>query len=85
MYGECLDEEKLYNATCAVGRAEALIVCGTSLTVYPVAGLPANFWGYPENKAIINNQETDWDRSYGVVFREDIGQVLMDAIEKMVE
>lgn len=85
LYGESLDEEKLYDATCAVGRADTLVVCGTSLTVYPVANLPNNYWGYPVRIVVINNQETYLDKTAGLVFREDIGQVLSDAIEVVKE
>lgn len=74
LFGEMLPEGAFENAVRAVEDADVLIVAGTSLVVYPAAGLLQYYRG---NKLIlINQQETPMDSMADLVFREDIGEVL---------
>ena len=85
LYGESLSDDLLYDATVAVGHADVLVICGTSLTVTPVAYMPQRFFGY--DIFVINQQETYLDKNVQTlcIFRESVGQVLKDAVEKLKE
>lgn len=56
LYEEGLDEETMENAVHAIRGADTLIVGGTSLAVFPAAGLLRYFRG--ENLVVINKQPT---------------------------
>jgi NAD-dependent deacetylase len=77
LYGEALDGDVLRSAACAVGRADTLIVGGTSLAVYPAAGLLEYFNG--GRLVLINKSATPYDGRADVVIRESIGAA-MDGI-----
>ena len=53
LYEEALDEDVLMQAVSAIRRAEVLIIGGTSLTVYPAAGLVRYYRG---NKLVVINK-----------------------------
>lgn len=74
LYGEQLDQEVLREAIEEVSRADTLIVGGTSLVVFPAAGLLEVFLG--SNLVVINMQETPYDRLATMIIREPIGQAL---------
>ena len=60
------------------GRADLLIVAGTSLTVYPAAGFVTLFRG--ENLVLINKSETPMDPLATLVIRQPVGQGLERAV-----
>lgn len=74
LYEEALDQEVLNNAVDAIASADTLIVGGTSLVVYPAAGLIQYFRG--NNLVLINKSETQYDSKANLVIHEPIGQVL---------
>lgn len=59
LYGESLPEAAVVGAIDAISRADMLIVGGTSLGVYPAAGLVHYFRGAPENMILINLSHID--------------------------
>ena len=74
LYEEGLDQETVEGAVRAIAGADMLIVGGTSLVVYPAAGL-INY--YRGNKlALINRDATPYDREANLVIHESIGKVL---------
>lgn len=75
LYEEPLDEDTLLSAINAVRFADFLIVGGTSMKVYPVAGLPSYF---PRTGPIvmINAEPTEFDACCDYVIHEDIGDTL---------
>lgn len=74
LYEEGLDDACISGAIRAIENADMLIVGGTSLTVYPAAGLIRYYRG---NKLVlINRDETQYDSCADLVFRKQIGQVL---------
>lgn len=81
-FGEMLPEDALFGAQAAIQRADLLVICGTSLTVYPAAGLPA---ARREDcrLAIINRTPTPLDGHADFVFRENIGETLSAVLEAM--
>ena len=73
LYEESLDEDCLEGAIDALLRADLLIVGGTSLTVYPAAGLLRYYRG--DKLVLINRDETPYDDEADLVLRDPIGQV----------
>ena len=74
LYEESLDQKVIEGAVRAIADAEVLIVGGTSLTVYPAAGLIRYYRG---NKLVlINRDETPYDGYANLIFRDPIGKVL---------
>ena len=74
LYEEGLDEKTIKGAVRAIAEADVLIVGGTSLTVYPAAGLIRYYGG--NRLVLINRDETPYDGYANLIFREPIGQVL---------
>ena len=74
LYEESLDQKVIEGAVRAIADADVLIVGGTSLTVYPAAGLIRYYRG---NKLVlINRDETPYDGYANLIFRDPIGKVL---------
>lgn len=78
LYEEGLDEEVLSGAVDAIRHADTLIIGGTSLVVYPAAGLIRYFRG--DNLVVINMQPTGADASADLCIAKPIGQVLSEDI-----
>ena len=74
LYEEGLDQQVIEGAVRAISEADTLIIGGTSLTVYPAAGLVNYFRG--ENLVLINKSFTPQDSAASLVIHEPIGQVL---------
>ena len=77
LYEEGLDGEILENAVHAIRNADTLIVGGTSLVVYPAAGLIDYFHG--KHLVLINKTETKADSVAELVIRDSIGKILHEA------
>ena len=78
LYGEQLDNDVLGAAIRAITAADTLIVGGTSLIVYPAAGLVDYFRG--RHLILINKTPTRADEDAELVIRENIGATLADAV-----
>lgn len=74
LYEEPLDQEVVEGAAEAISNADLLIVGGTSLVVYPAAGLINYFRG--SNLVLINKSETQYDGRASLVIHDAIGEVL---------
>ena len=73
LYEEGLDMNVMEKAVRYIEKADILIIGGTSLVVYPTAGLVQYYRG---NKLVlVNLSETSQDRNADLVIREKIGQV----------
>ena len=74
LYEEGLDQETIYKSVDYISKADVLIVGGTSLNVYPAAGL-LNY--YRGNKLVlINKAATSRDSQADLVISHRIGEVL---------
>jgi len=73
LYGEDLDDVVVQAAVKAIAASELLIVGGTSLAVYPAAGLLQYFRG--KNLVLINKSPTPMDGRAHLVIHEAIGEV----------
>lgn len=74
LYEEALDETVIRGAIKAISAADTLIVGGTSLVVYPAAGLINYF--RKGTLVLINKSETPYDNRADLVIHEAIGEVL---------
>ena len=74
LYEESLPEETLTRSVNAIANADLLLVGGTSLTVYPAAGLLRYFRG--DHLVLLNRDATPMDEQADLCIREPIGKVL---------
>ncbi len=74
LYEEPLDQGVMGAAVRAISEADLLLVAGTSLAVYPAAGLLQYFHG--AHLAIVNRDPTPSDRLADLVLHASIGEVL---------
>ena len=72
MYGEALDEEVISGVVQAIARADLLIVAGTSLVVYPAAGLLNYFSG--SHLVLMNATPTNADADADLIIRDPVAQ-----------
>ena len=80
LYGEMLDQRDLARAVAYAEQADLMIVGGTSLVVYPVAGL-VNYLSPGAKLAIINRDPTPYDGRADLLLHEDLGEVLSRAAD----
>ena len=74
LYEESLNDETVNKAVEALSNADMLIIGGTSLTVYPAAGLIRYFRG--KYLVLINRDQTPTDSMADLVIHDSIGKVL---------
>ena len=73
LYEESLNEDTLAGAISALRQADLLIVGGTSLTVYPAAGLLGYYRGH--RLVLINRDATPYDEEANLVFHDSLGSI----------
>lgn len=78
LYEEGLDDDTVNGAINAISSADAMIVAGTSLNVYPAAGLLNYFQG--KYIVLINRDETPFDSKADLVIHDSIGKVLKEIV-----
>lgn len=78
LYQEPLKEEIINKAIEFIIKADLLIIGGTSLVVYPAAGLVQHFKG--KNLVLINKTMTSYDNYANLVINEPIGEVFKKII-----
>ena len=79
LYEEPLNKKVMDLAIATIASADCLIVGGTSLMVYPAAGLLRYFSG--THLVLINKTETSYDNRANLVIHESIGKILSQVIE----
>lgn len=72
-YEECLDDTVLSKAIQYIREAEVLIVGGTSLAVYPAAGLINYYRG--NHLVLVNRSATPYDSEANLIIHAKIGEV----------
>ncbi len=77
LYEEGLDDDIMTGAIHHITKADTLIIGGTSLAVYPAAGLIRFFGG--KNLVLINKSKTPMDNNANLVIHDSIGKVLEEA------
>ena len=73
LYEESLNQDTIEKAVTAIYQADLLIVAGTSLTVYPAAGLINYYRG--DRLVLINRDATPYDSRADLVIHESLGKV----------
>ena len=81
IYEEGLDDNVIRGAIAAISKADTLIIGGTSLVVYPAAGLINYFRG--KNLVLINKSSTSADNKADLVIHEAIGKVLGETVNNI--
>ena len=78
LYEESLDDDTVSGAIGAISRADMLIVGGTSLVVYPAAGLLRYFRG--RYLVLINRDSTSYDDQATLVIHDSLSDVFSQAV-----
>ena len=73
LYGESLDNDCIMGALHAIANADLLIIGGTSLSVYPAAGLIDDYRG--SRLVLVNKSATAQDARADLIIRDPIGEV----------
>lgn len=81
LYEEALDNDVMAGAISYIMAADLMIVGGTSLAVYPAAGLLQYYGG--KELVLINQTPTSYDRRASLVIRDKIGEVLSQAVDNL--
>jgi NAD-dependent deacetylase len=76
LFGELLPRAAIERATRLAGEARLLLVVGSSLEVFPVAGLPLETLGGGGKVAIVNRGETQLDREAALCIDAGAGETL---------
>lgn len=74
LYEEMLDDSCIQGAVDAIEKADTMIIGGTSLVVYPAAGLINYFRG--DHLVLINKSQTPYDGKADLVIYDSIGKVM---------
>lgn len=73
LYEESLDSQTISDAVYAISHADVLIIGGTSLAVYPAAGMIDYFRG--SHLVLINRSSTPRDSQADLIINDSIGEV----------
>ncbi|NLZ37941.1 MAG: NAD-dependent protein deacylase [Clostridiales bacterium] len=79
LYEEPLDDRIMLKSINAIESADMLIIGGTSLAVYPAAGLIRYFNG--KHLAIINKSATSYDDEADILIKNPIGETLGEIVK----
>lgn len=79
LYEEGLDHITIQKSIQAIANAEVLIIGGTSLAVYPAAGLIDYYKG--DKLILINKSSTPKDERANLLIKEPIGKVFRQIVE----
>lgn len=74
LYEEGLDDATVTEAIREISQCDTLIIAGTSLTVYPAAGMVRYFQG--DSLVLINRDKTSMDSSCDLVIHDKVGETL---------
>jgi NAD-dependent deacetylase len=83
-FGQSMPERETRRAFAEAGRADLLVTVGTSLRVYPAAGIPQETASRGGTVVIINNQPTDQDPLAALVLRGSAGAILGETMDTVV-
>lgn len=78
LYEESLDMNIMEKAVMLIEKADVLIIGGTSLTVYPAAGLVHYYRG--DKLVLINKSTTQYDSRANLIINESIGEIFKKAL-----
>ena len=81
MFGELLPSAAIDRAKALAQGARLLLVVGSSLEVWPVAGLPEEALAHGGKLAIVNRDDTPYDERAELVIHDSAGEVLAECLE----
>lgn len=81
LYEEALEDSVVNGAVSAIKQADVMIIGGTSLVVYPAAGLITYFQG--SKLVLINKSPTPYDSKADIVINDSAGKILGTAVEML--
>ena len=82
-FGQPMPEDKMERATEEAILADLFLVLGSSLVVYPAAGLPVIAKKSGSDLAIVNREETDLDPYADLVLNTEIGPLMSAVLERL--
>jgi NAD-dependent deacetylase len=82
-FGEDLVADDLMRSQIAAGRADVFLAIGTSLVVYPAAGLPEIALRNGARLVVMNAEETPYDPLAHAVVRDPLGTVLPALVDRV--
>jgi len=80
MFGELLPADAVERSTALARAAGSMLVIGSSLEVWPVAGLPEETLAHGGRLAIVNREPTPYDAQAALVAHAGAGEVLEAAV-----
>jgi NAD-dependent protein deacetylase/lipoamidase len=83
LFGEALPVEALHQAQALAMAADVLLVVGSSLQVYPAAGIPRLARQHGADLCIINAEPTPFDDLASVVIHGKAGEILPQVLSRM--
>lgn len=81
-FGQAMPEPAMARAQAEAEACDLCLVLGSSLVVYPAAGVPLLAHESGADLVIVNREPTDQDALAGLVLRDDIGPLMSDAVER---
>jgi NAD-dependent deacetylase len=83
LFGEALPEAALHNSQALAMAADVVLVVGSSLQVYPAAGIPRLAREHGADLCIVNAEPTPFDPLATVVIHGKAGEVLPEIVDRM--
>lgn len=83
MFGEALPSEALLEAQALAVAADVVLIVGSSLQVYPAAGIPRVARENGAELCIINAESTPFDRLAAIVIKGKAGEVLPEIVARL--
>lgn len=80
LYEEPLNQNTIEDAVALIRKADLLIVAGTSLTVYPAAGLIDYYQG--NRMVLINRDATPYDHFADLIFHDKLGDIFSQLLKQ---
>jgi NAD-dependent deacetylase len=85
LFGEMLPIGTLLEAQSQADRCDVMLVAGSSLEIYPAAGLPMRARQHGADVILINYQPTDMDNEAAVVIQDDLAVHLPRIAHRVLE
>lgn len=82
-FGQPMPEREMARATAAARACDLFLVLGSSLVVYPAAGLPLEAKRHGASLAIVNREPTELDRYADLVLHQEIGPLMMATLRAL--
>jgi NAD-dependent deacetylase len=83
LFGEGLPADALEEAQALAAAADVVLIVGSSLQVYPAAGIPRLAREYGAELCIVNAEPTPFDRLASVVLEGKAGQILPQVVQRI--